>query len=278
MKGIILAGGRGSRLYPLTTVISKQLLPVYNKPMIYYPLATLMQADVREILIITTPEDQENFERLLQDGSQWGIRLEYRTQQEPRGIAEALIIAKDFVGDTPFCLILGDNFFFSATVPANIYRALSNSQPCVFASIVEFPNRYGVAKLDDHNKLDLIVEKPENAPSNLAITGLYCFDRLAVEWAFDLKPSDRGELEITDINNKYCAEKNIELVRLDDASIWFDMGTPDDLLAASHFVQSIEKRTGRKIACPEQIASDQGWITPPVSLAQSSVSLTSSAL
>jgi glucose-1-phosphate thymidylyltransferase len=257
MKAIILAGGLGTRLYPLTLAVSKQLLPVYDKPMIYYPIATLLEAGVTELLLITTSRDQPSFKRVLQAGEQWGVTITYCVQDTPRGIAEALLLGKDFVGTSAFCLMLGDNFFVSESLSDKINHALTTSTPTLFAAQVNSPNRYGVAKFDRTHKLIEIIEKPMSPPSAWAITGLYCFDHRAVAWAEELTPSARGELEITDINNRYCQTHDLQLVLLDSAAVWFDMGTHDDLLEAATFVQSIERRKGIKIADLDKFLIDK---------------------
>jgi glucose-1-phosphate thymidylyltransferase len=264
-KGIILAGGSGTRLYPATSVISKQLLPVYDKPMVYYPLSTLMLAGIRETLIISTPEDTPRFRDLLGDGNQFGLKLEYATQTTPNGLAEALIIAEEFLAGAPSALILGDNIFYGNSLQAVLRDATSSQdQSSVFAYRVADPERYGVVEYDNKSRAISIEEKPQNPKSKYAITGLYLYDSHAPEYAKQLKPSGRGELEITDLNNIYLERGNLNVVRLNRGFAWLDTGTHDSLVEAHQFVQTVEKRQGLKIACLEEIAYKRGWISAKI--------------
>ena len=260
-KGIILAGGSGSRLHPMTIAMSKQLLPVYDKPMIYYPLSTLMQTGIRDILIITTPNDANVYQSLLQDGSRWGLNICYATQAKPDGLAQAFLIGEDFIGDSRVCLILGDNIFYGNKIEETLKKAVGgNGGASIFAYYVNDPERYGVVVLDENQKAIDLEEKPINPKSHYAVTGLYMYDNDVVDIAKSLKPSARGELEITDVNKVYLERKVLRVELFDRGTAWLDTGTIQSLLDAANFIRVLEERQGLKIGCPEEIAYRQGFI------------------
>jgi glucose-1-phosphate thymidylyltransferase len=264
MKGIILAGGLGSRLYPTTKVISKQLLPVYDKPMIYYPLSLLMMSKIRDILIISTPQDIHLYQRLLGNGSSIGIKLTYLEQPKPEGLAQAFILGREFIGNNSVCLVLGDNIFygqgFSFLIQAAMERATQEQKATIFGYYVKDPQRYGVVSFNDKKEVIEIQEKPLNPKSNFAVIGLYFFPNKVIEIAKKIKPSERGELEITEVNNYFLKEKSLKVELMDKEFVWLDTGTQDSLLEASNFIKTIEKRQGLKIACIEEIAIKKGYI------------------
>ncbi len=260
MKGIILAGGSGSRLWPITKGISKQLMPIYDKPMIYYPLSTLMQSGISDILIITTPDDQAQFQRLLGDGSQWGISLSYAAQPSPDGLAQAFIIGEEFIGDDKVALVLGDNIFHGNELDESLKQCTDPDGGTVFAYRVSDPERYGVVEFDDQMNARSIEEKPTNPKSNFAVVGLYFYDNDVIEIAKNVQPSERGELEITSINEEYLRRGKLSVTTLDDGDVWLDTGTIDSLSDATDYVRVLQKRTGQIIGSPEKIAYEQGFI------------------
>jgi glucose-1-phosphate thymidylyltransferase len=261
MKGIILAGGSGSRLWPITKAISKQLMPIYDKPMIYYPLTTLMQAGIRDILVITTPDDQAGFQRLLGDGAQWGINLQYAIQPSPDGLAQAFIIGEEFIGNDKVALVLGDNIFYGAALDDSLRACTDPDGGVVFAYKVSDPERYGVVAFDDNNHAVSIEEKPAQPKSNFAVVGLYFYDNDVVEIAKNVQPSDRGELEITSVNAEYLRRGKLKVQTLDNGDVWLDTGTISSLTDAEDFVRVVQNRTGQVVGSPEKTAHTNGWIT-----------------
>lgn len=261
MKGIILAGGSGTRLWPITKAISKQLMPIYDKPMIYYPLTTLMQAGIRDILIITTPDDQNGFKKLLGDGSQWGINLEYAVQPTPDGLAQAFIIGENFIGNDKVALILGDNIFYGAALDNSLQECTDPDGGIVFAYKVLDPERYGVVEFNENNQAVSIEEKPVHPKSHFAVVGLYFYDNDVVDIAKNVKPSDRGELEITSVNAEYLNRKKLKVQTLDNGDVWLDTGTINSLTDAEDFVRVIQTRTGQIVGSPEATAFQNGWIS-----------------
>ena len=265
MKGIILAGGSGTRLYPLTKGVSKQLLPIYDKPMIYYPLSVLMLSNIQDILIITTPEDAAGFKRLLGDGSNFGVRISYAEQPSPDGLAQAFLIGEDFIGEDDICLVLGDNIFYGQHFSQMLHQAVENiekdKKATIFGYYVKDPERYGVAEFDEKGNVISLEEKPKKPKSNYAVVGLYFYPNKVIDIAKKIKPSERGELEITSVNQEFLKSNNLKVQLLGRGFAWLDTGTHDSLMEASNFVETLEKRQGLKISCLEEIAFKKGWIT-----------------
>ena len=261
MKGIILAGGSGTRLWPITKGISKQLIPIYDKPMVYYPLSTLMQAGIKDILIITTPQDQSSFQNLLEDGHKWGVNIEYAIQESPDGLAQAFLIGEEFIGRDKVALVLGDNIFYGNELDDTLKESTDPDGGIVYAYKVSDPERYGVVEFDDNKNALSIVEKPTQPKSNYAVIGLYFYDNDVVEIAKNIQPSERGELEITSVNEEYLKRGKLKVKTLEDGDVWLDTGTIDSLSDASDFVRVIQNRTGQIIGSPEKSAHDNGWIS-----------------
>lgn len=261
MKGIVLAGGSGTRLWPITKGISKQLVPIYDKPMVYYPVTTLMSAGIKDILIITTPEDQSQFQRLLGDGSDWGINLSYAVQPSPDGLAQAFIIGEEFIGNDKVCLVLGDNIFHGHKLSESLKNCTDPDGGIVFAYQVSDPERYGVVEFDDKNQAISIEEKPTEPKSNYAVVGLYFYDNDVIEIAKGVKPSDRGEIEITSVNEEYLKRGKLKVAALNDGDVWLDTGTIDSMADATDYVRVLQKRTGQIIGSPEAVAHEEGYIT-----------------
>jgi glucose-1-phosphate thymidylyltransferase len=261
MKGIILAGGSGTRLWPITRGISKQLVPIYDKPMVYYPLTTLMSAGIKDILVITTPEEQSQFQRLLGDGTQWGVKLSYEVQPSPDGLAQAFIIGEKFIGDDKVCLVLGDNIFHGHKLSESLKNCTDPDGGIVFAYQVSDPERYGVVEFDEHNKAVSIEEKPSQPKSDYAVVGLYFYDNDVIEIAKNVQPSDRGEIEITSVNEEYLKRGKLKVAALDTGDVWLDTGTIDSMADATDYVRVLQKRTGQIIGSPEVVARDEGFIT-----------------
>ena len=265
MKGIVLAGGSGTRLYPITYAGNKHLMPLYNKPMIYYSLSILMLSKIKDILIITTPNDISQYKKLLGNGEHYGINIQYKEQSEPKGLADAFIIGEEFIGDDDVCLILGDNILYGSGLTGFLLDAkeeiLKNGGSIVFGQYVKDPERYGVIKFDEQGEIEGVIEKPKNAPSNYAVIGLYYYDNKVIDIAKNVKPSDRGELEITDVNNEYLKNKKLNVKLLPRGTAWFDAGTHDSFLEASNFISAVEKRMGLMVGCLEEVAYHNGWIT-----------------
>ncbi len=260
-KGIILAGGSGTRLYPLTIAISKQIMPVYDKPMIYYPLSVLMLAGIREVLIISTPRDIVTFKELLGNGQKWGMNFEYKVQEEPRGLADAFIVGEEFIGDSDVAMILGDNIFYGQRFTETLQRAYERDEATIFGYLVKDPRAYGVVEIDENGNAISIEEKPQEPKSNYAVPGLYFYKNDVIQMAKTIKPSARGEIEITSINEEYMKRKQLKVEQLGRGMAWFDTGTHDGLIEAANFVQTVQKRQGLKIGSPEEIAYRKGWIT-----------------